>query len=186
MEQEYRPAVIEFEVVGNLNEIPHDLGSFQTADDAKDFMHQNFTYLTSNLTAVRYMDNTEKHRIRQSVCELNEDELPRLQKALDEAEYDLKKAKDAVKAAQEAVNSTINTLRSYGVDIKRGTRPIELDEEFTFKVSYGGKFLYYTFIDNRIKLASISDILEHEKGELYSSSEKNDEFVQRWQKSLSE
>ena len=54
---------------------------------------------------------------------------------------------------------------------------MKLDDSMTFKVPFKGRFYVYTYIDKMVRLVAIRDIPEHEKGELFSQSASNEQFI---------
>ena len=62
-------------------------------------------------------------------------------------------------------------------EVKRGLVDIRLDELFTYRVTYKGRYYYYTYMDKQLKLCLIRDIPEFEKSELWNSMAQNEEFI---------
>jgi hypothetical protein len=172
--ENYRPANLEFEV--NTNEVPLNLGNFKTDKEAIEFINSKLTALGQKITALRFIDNFEKSEIRKEYNDLLENKLPFLKKDLQKAEMELKEAKDKVKELQSQVDGTITEAESLAVQVKIGTKEINLDDNFTWRVAYNGKYFYYTFIDNQIKLAKIAIIPDYEKSELFNQQENNAAF----------
>lgn len=89
----------------------------------------------------------------------------------------LAEAKQTASAAAETVSATLTEVKALSAEVKRGLKEITLDENFTYKVAFKGRYYCYTYIDKQIRLVRIMDIPEHEKGEIFSSSAANELFI---------
>jgi hypothetical protein len=174
-ETDYRPSNIEFEVA-NISTVPDNLGKFENAKEATDFMHLNVTAINQKIYVNRFMDNFEKNEIRKDCMDLLENKLPLLEKELQKATYTFTQAKKELAEATEACNATTNEAKALAIEVKRGTKVINLDDQFTWRVPFENRYYYYTFIDLQVKLCKISDIPEHEKTELWNAMSQNDKF----------
>jgi len=171
----YRPANIEFDVANN-SIVPDNLGHFESAKEAMDFIHSKMTAVNQKLTVCRFMDNFEKNEIRKEYSELLETKLPFLEKELQKASSVYAQAKKEFSEAQEYVNATTNEAKALAVEVKRGVKDISLDDQFTWRAAYDGKYYFYTFIDNQIKLCKIQDIPDFEKQTLWNAMADNESF----------
>jgi len=174
-DQNYRPANIEF-VVANASNMPDNLGEFQSAKEAVDFISKNVTAFNHKLSVVRFMDNFEKKELREQYIELLEVKLPLMEKDHEKAAEAFARAKKALADATELVSAITNEIKALAFEVKRGVREINLDDQFTWRVPFEGKYYFYTYIDKCIKLCKISEIPAHEKSELFANCAKNDEF----------
>jgi len=172
----YRPATIEFDVANN-SQMPDFLGQFEDLDKANSFINDNFTALNHKLTAVRFIDNYEKKLLREEYQELLELKMPVLERDVRNANTEYEQAKKKLKEANEMLNATINEVKSIAIEVKNSVRDIELDDRSTYRIAYNDKYYFYTYMDKTIKLASIKDIQEHEKTELFNVMHKNEEFI---------
>jgi len=173
---DYRPANIEFDVA-NSSILPDNLGKFETAKNAIDFIHANFLGVNQKISVLRFMDNFEKSEIRKEYSELLEHELPSLEKKLQIANQIFEQAKKGLSEAKEMVNATINTVKALSNEVKLGTKEITLDDQFTWRIPFNGNYYFFTFIDLQLKLAKVSAIPEHEKMDVLNSLSQNEKFI---------
>jgi len=174
-EENYRPANIEFDVPTN-GETPEYLGVFENAKEATDFIHKNLIAVNQKITVFRFMDNFEKNEIRKEYSELLETKLPFLEKELQKATVKYTEVKKDLEEAKEYVNATTNEAKALAVEVKRGVKDITLDDQYTWRVAFNGRYHFYTFIDNQIKLCRISDIPEYEKNDLWNAMAENEHY----------
>jgi len=175
MLEDYRPSHIEFEVA-NSSIVPDNFGMFETQKEATDFIHKNLTAFNQKITVVRFMDNFEKAEIRKDYSELLENKLPILEKELQKAATALAQAKKEAAEAQECVNATTNEAKALALEVKRGTKDITLDDQFTWRIPFAGRYYFFTYIDKVLKLCKTSDIPEHEKSEIWNAMSENETF----------
>jgi len=174
-EETYRPSNIEFDIASN-GEIPENLGFFETSKDAIEFIASKLTAINQKITVGRFMDNFEKNEIRKEYQELLETKLPFLEKELQKAASKLAEIKKEYNEAVEYLNATTNEAKALAVDVKRGIKDISLDDQFTWRAAFDGRYYFYTFIDNQLKLCKISDIPEWEKKDLWNAMADNERF----------
>lgn len=176
-DENYRPAVIEFDVAHDGSNIPETLGGFENAEDAAKFLGKNFTSINQALTVSRHMDQREKVDIRKEYNELLENKLPIYEKELSQVTQEFNEAKRKVANSTEMVNATITEAKSLASEVKRGLVEIKLDDLYTSRVPYRGRYYFFTYMDKQLKLCAIRDIPEHEKGEIWNAMAQNEEFV---------
>lgn len=178
-DENYRPAVIEFDVAHDGSLAPETLGTFPTAEEAAKYIGKNLVVVNQALTVSRHMDNKEKNDLRREYSDILENILPVHAKDLSRAENQLAEAKKMQKAAEELYNGTVTSAKQLAAEVKRGLVDIKLDELFTYRVTYKGRYYYYTYMDKQLKLCLIRDIPEFEKSELWNSMAQNEEFIDR-------
>ena len=175
----YRPATIEFNTAHDGSLIPETFGEFATAEDAAKYIGKNLIALNQALTVSRYMDNKEKSDLRREYSDILENILPVHAKDLSRAENELAEAKKRQKAAEELYNGTVTQAKQLASEVKRGLVELRLDELYTYRVTYKGRYYYYTYIDKQLKLCLIRDIPEFEKTELWNSMAQNEEYIDK-------
>jgi hypothetical protein len=186
MENEfYRPVNIEFKITAGDNNVPEILGNFKTAEEASKHMASNFTFMNRQLTVARFMDAIEKESKRREYRETLEDILPKFEKDLIQAEINLTDAKKRQKDALEAYNVTMNHAKELAYEVKRGLMDMDLDEKYTYRVASNGRYYFYTFIDQQLKLCKIMDIPEHEKQELWNAMSGNQAYFEHLREEFS-
>jgi uncharacterized glyoxalase superfamily protein PhnB len=173
----YRPANVEFDVAHDGSNVPENLGVYETAEEAMKFLGSNFTALNQSLTVSRHMDNKEKVEIRKEYNELLENKLPIYERELSVATSAFNEAKTTRDNAQEMVNATVSEAKALAKEVKRGLVDMRLDELFTARIPYKGRYYFFTYMDKQLKLCAIRDIPEHEKTNIWNAMAKNDEFI---------
>lgn len=175
-EETYRPTNIEFNVAKDETCVPESLGDFNDAEEAAKFIGANITSINTSLTVCRHMDSYEKTKIREKYNEILESHLPRYEDELSKVALELDRAKRAEKEAKERVNAALTEVTGLSYQVKRGLVEMNLDELFTSRVPYRGRYYYFTFIDSELRLCKICDIPEREKSDLYNAMAGNEEF----------
>lgn len=175
----YRPANIEFNVSKDGTNVPESLGEFATAEEASKFIGSNFTSLNRGVTVSRHMDAFEKKTTREDYQDVLENLVPVYEKELSAAELALTNAKAILKNAQEGYDFTINRAKNLAAEAKRGLKDMILDEKYTSRIAYQGRYYFFTYIDGSLRLCLIREIPETEKGEIWSQMGANEEFIDR-------
>lgn len=173
----YRPMHIEFDVAHDGSEMPETFGEFTTDKDMLQFVNDNLVAVPYPITVARHMDNYEKNQLRKEYNNILENIMPTLEKRLSNANIEYEEAKKKLKDAQELVNSEFTKSKELAREVKRGLVEMNLDEQFTYRVAFRGRYYIYTYIDKEFKLCKIKDIPESEKTEIWNSMTKNEEFV---------
>lgn len=175
----YRPKHIEFNVTNDGTLVPGNLGNFEDAELAAKFMADRFTFINQKVTVSRHIDQKEKQMLRDEYIEIMENIIPVKEKELSVAENNLTQAKKEQKNALEAYNVTISEARNKANEAKRGIRDMDLDEKFTYRIAYKGRYYFFTYIDKEIKLCMIRDIPEYEKTEIWNQMAANEEYIEK-------
>lgn len=174
--EEYRPSVIEFAVSNNSEVVPDSLGSYNSAQEAVEFMAKHLTAINQKCTVSRFMDTYEKRLLREEYQEILEDKMPMVERDLMKATGAYEEAKKRLTEAKEYVNATTNEAKALAMQVKRGVKDITLDDLYTWRVPFNGRYWFYTFMDGVIKLCRVTDIPEYEKGDLWNAMNRNDGF----------
>lgn len=176
-EENYRPANIEFDMAHDGSNMPESFGEFQTAEDVSKFLGNNLVSINHALTVARHMDFKEKTEIRQEYNDILENRLPIYEKELSAANQKLAEAKRVVANAQEMVNAATTEAKSLAIEVKRGVKDIKLDDNYTSRIAYRGRYYFYTYIDGKLQLCAIKDIPESEKSEIWNQMAGNETFI---------
>lgn len=180
----YRPEVIEFTV--ETSEVPLNLGTFKTDDEARLFMAEKLLAVQSKLQTERFMDQVELEALRDQYSEELETVLPQLEQEHLEKHRELETAKQNEKDAKEMVSASITKIKQLANEVNERVTEINLDPATTWECVYNGKRFYYTYMDNEIKLAAIRTIASYEADDLISSSERNATFFEALKKASGE
>ena len=175
----YRPATIEFNVTPDGTNIPEILGEFENAEEAMKFIGSNLTALNRGITVSRHMDAFEKKTCREDYQDVLENLVPVYEKELSAAELNLANAKASLKNAQEAYDFNIGRAKNLAAEAKRGLKDMCLDEKYTVRVPYQGRYYFFTYMDGQLKLCLIREIPESEKADLWNAMGSNEEFIDR-------
>jgi hypothetical protein len=178
-EEFYRPANIEFNVAHDGSLMPEHLGSFETSEELAKFVGGNLTAVNQAVTVMRHMDNKEKKELQEKYSELLENIVPVYKTKLYEAEIALADAKKALKEAEERYNAEMADVQDLASEKKRGLRDMSLDEKYTFRVPYQGRYYFYTWIDKVLKLCLIRQIPDSEKQDLFNAMANNEEYIDK-------
>lgn len=175
--EDYRPANIEFDVALDGTNVPLTFGEYETADEAAKFIGSNFTAINQAITVGRHMDAKEKHELRHEYNDLLENILPSRESELSKAMTEYAAAKKKMTELQEMVNATVTEVKSLAYEVKRGLIDMRLDDLYTVRIPYKGRYYFYTYIDKQLKLCAIRDIPDNEKNELWNVMAANEEFI---------
>ena len=173
----YRPAVIEFDVAHDGSSIPETFGEFETAEEAVKFMGGTFVAVNHALTVARHMDIKEKTEIRRDYNDILENELPSKERELVNATQEYSTAKKKKEDSQELVNAALYEAKSLAYEVKRGLVDVQLDDMFTWRLPYKGRYYFFTYMDKQLKLCAIRDIPETEKDELWNAMADNEKVI---------
>lgn len=174
---DYRPEIIEF--TANSKIVPNSLGKFKNADEARKFISENLLGINTKVSTTRKIDFVEIEFLREQYSNELETDLPALKQKYDEKHSELETAKKNEKDAKEMVSASLNKIQQLANEVNDGTTEINLDPEFTWEIAYNGKRFYYTFMDNEIKLAKVTDIASYEADDLISTSERNARYFEK-------
>lgn len=171
----YRPSNIEFDIETSVN-VPMCLGEFENEKEVNKFIAENLIGINQAITVKRFMDSVERSQLRKDYQELLELKLPLLERDLNKANAAYNEAKSALSNAKELVNATTNEAKAIALEVKNNVKDIKLDDQFTWRVPFGDKFYFYTYIDKKLQLCKVSDIQSWEKSELFNASYQNEKF----------
>jgi len=178
-DENYRPTMIEFNVSKDGTNIPESLGEFITSEEAGKFIGSNLTALNRGVTVSRHMDAFEKKSCREDYQDVMENLVPVYERELSAAELALANAKSSLKNSQEAYDFTINRAKNLAAEAKRGLKDYICDEKYTYRIPYQGRFYFYTYIDESLRLCLIREIAESEKTEIWSQMAGNEEYIDK-------
>lgn len=176
MNENYRPAYIEFNVAEDGTTMPQSLGFFETEAEFNKFLGDNVIAINSPLTVNRHMDFKEKTEIRNEYNDVLENKLPVYEKELSIAKSKFEEAKKKLAEATEMVSATMTEAKLLAYEVKRGLKELKLDDKYTVRIAYKSRYYYYTWIDKELRLCLIREIPEHEKTEIWNAMSKNEDF----------
>jgi hypothetical protein len=174
--KDYLPKNVEFAVSTDDDHVPETLGEFKDDKEAADFIHKNLTGINEKISTLRFMDQFEKKEYRKEYSEILELKLPILEKEIQEKQRANEETKRELKIARENYSAAMNEIKEISNKVRDGRLEINLDDKFTWRVPYNGKYYFFTFITSEIKLAKIKTIPSHEKDQIFNESSRNEDF----------
>lgn len=175
--ENYRPAHIEFNVAHDGSNMPESLGEFENEQQISEFLGGSLITLNHALTVSRHMDMKEKIDLRTEYNDVLENQLPLHEKSLSEAAYELEQAKKVLKNCTESVNAALTKVKTLAIEVKHGLKDIKLEDIYTHRIAYRGRYYFYTWIDKQLRLCAIRDIPESEKQEIWNQMAPNELFI---------
>ncbi|MHA7823660.1 hypothetical protein ACVVIH_12930 [Chryseobacterium arthrosphaerae] len=173
------PFIHNFSVAGNDDNVPENLGTFETIDDFQEYFALNTVSEHQKVHAKRWYTDEEIQNFREIILNVVEEELPEAKQNLLEKEANLSTAKKEKEVAVESVGALQTKISDLATEIKGEKTTIDVPANRTYRVPYKGKYYFYVWQDNGdCVLAYVQDIPEHEKAELFSSTNKNEEFFE--------
>lgn len=171
----YRPESIEFVLDESVKEKFHEvLEIFEGAKNFKEVIkvvNENMVAtFPDNEVVERKLDEFEKDNIREEYCLIQENELPQsLQEQLDAYEA----AKRMKKDADDNLNAVRLRISELAARVKNGTEEMRLKSTESFCISLYGHYLYFAWIDGKVKLAKAVKIPTWGQGEIWAQEDKN-------------
>lgn len=178
LDEDYRPANVEFDVAEDGSIMPLNMGSFDSLEDCMKMIGGNMTVINHAITVGRHMDFVEKNHRREIYNDVLENTLPKQERNHSLLTRKLEEAKKEEKEAKEMVNASINEARILAAEVKRGIIDVKLDDIATVRIPYNGRYYFYTYMDKQLKLCKIADIMDSEKQELYTAMANNEAFLE--------
>jgi len=177
-DENYRPAYIEFNVAQDGSSMPENLGTYENEQQISEFFATSGLITVNHaLTVSRHMDMKEKIELRTEYNDVLENQLPIEEKDLSKALHEMEDAKRNVKNCQESVNAAMTKVKSLAVEVKHGVKEMKLDDIYTHRIAYRGRYYFYTWIDKMLRLCAFYDIPESEKGEIWNQMAPNERFI---------
>lgn len=181
--KDYKPSNVEYVVSDDTKSVlPEELDFFNIEDanikspmEAINFIAEKFiaTFPHSE-SAFRKLDDFEIKNIREEYCVLQEYEIPKRKKFLEDTLEEIKLMK---KRAEESYNSILSEVAKYAAEVRVGTRELVLSSQETFSIAIAGMYAIYTYDKQKKKfvLAKAYPILD--RTELWASESANREAM---------
>ena len=167
----YAPQSPEFKLPKDLS-FPKVI--FEGAESLEEIRkHLSGKFIAESMTgakAVRLLDDYELAAIRANYAELLEDEQPKLEKKLAEAEAS---CKAILREAREKLQAVTTQIRDLAFQAKRGEKEVDLPGEATVRMALAGHYLYYAWIDGSFRLCRVDRIPAWDEGSLFANLETN-------------
>ena len=146
-------------------------------NDAKNFkeceaiLNDKFSCLfPDGEVAERKYDKHEITEIREEYCVKEENDVPQRKQELEETLESIKAMK---KAAEEAYKSILLEISDLAAKVKQGTTDYALPATETVRIALNGYYLFYAWVDGKMKLAKAEKIPQWDRNGLWSNEEQN-------------
>ena len=171
----YRPDEIDFVLSDEVKERFADvLTLFDGADDVEDVIKKVNEYFNAEFpnkeVASRYIDEFEKQNIREEYCQVVEEELPDAEKELLDA---IDQAKRIKKEAEDSLLTVRNRIKELAARVTDGKEDFKLSAKNTFKIAIAGHYLYYSWVDGKVKLVKAEKVPDWDKDKLWAQEDRN-------------
>lgn len=178
MENKETKFIHSFKIDETENLLPKVLKEFKTYDECVEYFSKNLISEHVSVNANRFYDKNEIEDIKNSILEILTSDIPEAKEKVLEAEDVLARAKNDKKDKEETYNSLQLETQEKGIKISKGYEEILINSTKVFRLPYKGKYYHYVYLDNgKVVLASITQMTEEEKEDLFSSSGKNEKYL---------
>lgn len=177
--ENYRPVYVSFDVAPDGSVMPETINTTPITSKeeiTKFFAKNKITAINQAVTVPRHMDIYEKKTLREEYSDILENILPKVEKEYMSTLNELTEAKKNEKEALERLNAKLHEVKKISQEVKRGVVDMKLDDVYTFRIPFKGRYYFYTWMELYLRLCKIADIPEHEKNELWNSMATNEEF----------
>ena len=173
------PFIHAFSVSGNDDNLPENLGTFETIEEFQEFFALNMVSEHQKTFAQRFYSEEEIQAMDGQILEIAKDEIPKAKQVLREAEIHLADAKKFKEGAFETYNALQTEMQDVAAEVKNGKTEIEIPANRINKVALKGKYYHYAWLDSgEVVLVKISLMTDSEKEELFSQTDKNEKFFE--------
>ena len=176
---ENKPFIHAFSVSGNDDNLPENLGGFESIEAFQEFFALNTVAEHQKTFAQRFYSDEEIKEMDNQILEIAKDEIPKAKETLRDAEIKLVDAKKFKEGAFETYSALQTEMQDVAAEVKNGKTEIEIPANRINKVALKGKYYHYAYLDNgEVVLVKISFMTDSEKEELFSQSDKNEKFFE--------
>lgn len=173
MKNDYLPADVKFDIPEQYGFPPVIFEEFDNIEDIRQAIATKLIAIQEKDTvAIRHMDDYEKESIRDEYQVLLESKKPRLSSEL---EAIIAESKSKIKEAKAKLTAVLTEIDDLVSQVRIGTKKMNLKFGETFRIPVGEHYLYYTWVNDKFKLAAIRSIPHWEKNDVFNSSTKNTE-----------
>jgi len=174
MKEDYLPQDVKFDVPEQLGFPPAIFEDLMSVEDVRQAIAEKLIAIQEKDTvAIRLLDDNEKEWIRDEYQILLESKKPRLSSELEAIIAESKAKIKEAKAKYSAVSTEIDDLVS---QVRIGTKKMNLKFGETFRIPVGENYLYYSWVNDKFKLACVRQIPSWERNDVFNSSTKNAKF----------
>lgn len=174
MKEDYLPSDVKFDIPEQYGFPPVIFEEFDNIEDVRQAIATKLIAIQEkDSVAIRLLDEYEKESIRDEYQVLLESKKPRLS---GELETIIAECKNKIKEAKAKLSAVLTEIDDLVSQVRIGTKKMNLKFGETFRIPVGEHYLYYTWVNDKFKLAAIRIIPAWEKNDVFNSSVKNTEF----------
>lgn len=174
MREDYLPSDVKFDIPEQYGFPPVIFEDLDNIEDIKQAISHSLVAIQErDAVAIRLMDEYEKECIRDEYQILLESKKPRLS---GELEATIAECKSRIKEAKAKLSAVLTEIDDLVSQVRKGTRKVDLKFGDTFRIPVGEHYLYYTWVNDKFKLAAVRIIPNWDKNDVFNSSKKNTEF----------
>ena len=173
MKEDYLPSDVKFDIPEQYGFPPAIFEEFDNIEDIRQAIASKLIAIQEKDTvAIRLLDEFEKESIRDEHQVLLESKKPRLS---GELEAIIAECKSRIKEAKAKLTACLTEIDDLVSQVRIGTKKMNLKFGETFRIPVGEHYLYYTWVNDKLKLASVRQIPQWERNDVFNSSTKNTE-----------
>ena len=173
MKEDYLPSDVKFDIPKQYGFPPAIFEEFDNIEDIRQAIASKLIAIQEKDTvAIRLLDEFEKESIRDEYQVLLESKKPRLS---GELEAIIAECKSRIKEAKAKLTACLTEIDDLVSQVRIGTKKMNLKFGDTFRIPVGEHYLYYTWVNDKFKLASVRQIPQWERNDVFNSSTKNTE-----------
>lgn len=173
MKEDYLPSDVKFDIPEQYGFPPVIFEEFDNIEDIRQAIASKLIAIQEKDTvAIRLLDEFEKESIRDEYQVLLESKKPRLS---GELETIIAECKSRIKEAKAKLTACLTEIDDLVSQVRIGTKKMNLKFGETFRIPVGEHYLYYTWVNDKFKLASVRQIPQWERNDVFNSSTKNTE-----------
>lgn len=169
--KDYVPNEIKFQLSAAITFPEVIFENCTCMDDVKKELSEHFvTVQEKDVIAERIMDDYEISAIRADYGAIAEEQMPELEERFEALKAEFYASKKEFEAKISSLHVRFKDLVNLA---RKGVRDYPLETADTFRIPVTGYYLYYSWVNGHFRLASVQEIPEHERDDLFNSGETN-------------
>lgn len=174
--KDYVPNEIKFQLSAAIQFPEVIFENCTCMDEVKKELSEHFvTVQEKDVIAERIMDDFEISAIRADYGEIAEERIPELEERFEALKAEFYASKKEFEAKISSLHVRFKDLVYLA---RKGVKDYPLDTADTFRIPVAGHYLYYSWVNGCFRLASVQEIPEHERNDLFNSGETNRQAFQ--------
>lgn len=169
--KDYVPNEIKFQLSAAITFPEVIFENCACMDEVKKELSEHFvTVQEKDVIAERIMDDYEISAIRADYGAIAEEQMPELEERFEALKAEFYASKKEFEAKISSLHVRFKDLVNLA---RKGVRDYPLETADTFRIPVAGYYLYYSWVNQCFRLASVQEIPEHERDDLFNSGETN-------------